>query len=93
MAPLRTITLAAAVVISLAKRAGRHVEHGSFASLCQSAAEKNARALKHDTAAASASGQPDTAEHKCVVVPLIAGGDAAATRAPDCDQVYSTSTT
>jgi Seed maturation protein len=76
---LRTITLEeAAVVMSLANRAGRHVEHGSFASLCQSAAEKNARALKRATTAASET--PATAEHKSTVVPLSAGGDAAAAR-------------
>jgi Seed maturation protein len=80
---LRTITLAeAAVVMSLANRAGRHVQHGSFASLCQSAAEKNARALKR-----AASEKLDTAEHKCVVVPLSAGGDAAAAHALDFDAV------
>eukprot|EP00953_Heterococcus_sp_UTEX-ZZ885_P024674 13480-Heterococcus_DN1.PRE.1 len=80
---LRTITLAqAAVVMSLANRAGRHVQHGSFASLCQSAAEKNARALKR-----AASEKLDTAEHKCVVVPLSAGGDAAAARTLDFDAV------
>lgn len=78
---LRTITLAeAAVVMSLANRAGRHMQHGSFASLCQSAAEKNARALKR-----AASENLDTAEHKCVVVPLSAGGDAAAPRTLDFD--------
>jgi Seed maturation protein len=80
---LRTITLAeAAVVMSLANRAGRHVQHGSFASLCQSAAEKNARALKR-----AASEKLDTAEHKCKVVPLSAGGDAAAARTLDFDAV------
>jgi hypothetical protein len=80
---LRTFTLAeAAVVMSLANRAGRHVQHGSFASLCQSAAEKNARALKR-----AASEKLDTAEHKCVVVPLSAGGDAAAARTLDIDAV------
>jgi hypothetical protein len=80
---LRTITLAeAAVVMSLANRAGRHVQHGSFASLCQSAAEKNTRALKR-----TASEKLDTAEHRCVVVPLSAGGDAAAARTLDFDVV------
>jgi hypothetical protein len=83
---LRNITLAeAAVVMSLANRAGQQVEHGSFASLCQSAAEKNARKLKRATAAASET--PTTADYNSVVVPLGTGGDAAAARALDFDAV------
>eukprot|EP00953_Heterococcus_sp_UTEX-ZZ885_P009724 5704-Heterococcus_DN1.PRE.3 len=90
--PLRSITLAqAAAVTREAVKAARRVEHGSFASLCQSAAERLARARRDVAAAATTAteGAEESTWRSSVVVPLSAGGDAAAARTLDFDKVCS----
>jgi Seed maturation protein len=89
--PLRSITLAqAAAVTREAVKAARRVEHGSFASLCQSAAERLARARRDVAAAAELTTEgAESTWRSSVVVPLSAGGDAAAARTLDFDKVCS----
>jgi hypothetical protein len=86
--PLRNITLAqAAAVTREAMKAARRVEHGSFASLCQSAAERLAHARRDVAAAAAAPEGAESTWRSSVVVPLSTGGDAAAARTLDFDRV------